>query len=872
MILHHSSPVSRLIPSPDHHLLSLHTHGTRVTVHDLFGNMPVRVKQRGALFGNNEYLEKEWDDLKKRIIGLLLAWGQPVVLKIADKERKRRWTSGKAHADANVTDIIQTGLKNRHSSFDLTYTRYLLFRIGDTTPENSSWKSVSARTALVAIRGVISLDPCPTKKAQFLSFGNQAVESRSCKNVLYDEINQIFVLSSFGISDTNSGCYNGGAQTSREEGPNITEPINKALQLGAKGVDKWPKFYIRFDVKSTTFQNNAVSEHGDNSESETSVEKVLEVLRSMLFQFLKQHDLQPRARKRRRIREQVVPEESTVSAKCRATERDTTAPKNTINELPVLLAPALQTRGFGGWSRIKGSKTEALEDLYSGLPRSKRKHFTNKSSGANEQGSKDTSTPSTQTQTPHRIVRPSISGSSVDAFSEPSQLGHLEDRIVCSAGDDVISWTHPTTGNAVLINARTGLVVLPSDPTQKDIESATLSSRASSAIPSRDYTTRKGSLQNLRLNTALPKADSWVGELLQGWDNPMFRKAEETIPCVSLQDIDPSTAHAKGRCNHECSENETQLFERTFRAGQVAYSGTLSKTGLKRAEVLGQVDQKFILVKVDVALGGDETEDVADALLVLVDQHAADERCRIESLLDALCRPEAGASWQSFQVQSAQLPAPIRFSVTAQEARLFHLHAKHFDSWGICYQLRNPSPRPSSDSSASSFASDNVLTVTRLPPTILERCRLEQSLLVDILRSEVWALDEKASTKATLPANTKHDIAGDSDSGPRWVERIGQCPHKVIEMLNSRACRSSIMFNDVLSHDECKSLISRLAECAFPFQCAHGRPSMIPIANLGAFGTASGLMEARGGHDSRPEERPYARAFDAWRATLAGEG
>ena len=42
------------------------------------------------------------------------------------------------------------------------------------------------------------------------------------------------------------------------------------------------------------------------------------------------------------------------------------------------------------------------------------------------------------------------------------------------------------------------------------------------------------------------------------------------------------------------------------------------------------------------------------------------------------------------------------------------------------------------------------------------------------------------------------------------------------------------MFNDELSLEECGSLVLRLADCAFPFQCAHGRPSMVPIVNLGA--------------------------------------
>lgn len=44
----------------------------------------------------------------------------------------------------------------------------------------------------------------------------------------------------------------------------------------------------------------------------------------------------------------------------------------------------------------------------------------------------------------------------------------------------------------------------------------------------------------------------------------------------------------------------------------------------------------------------------------------------------------------------------------------------------------------------------------------------------------------------------------------------------------------AIMFNDVLTNTECQELVSRLAKCVLPFQCAHGRPSMAPLVDLGA--------------------------------------
>jgi DNA mismatch repair ATPase MutL len=89
-------------------------------------------------------------------------------------------------------------------------------------------------------------------------------------------------------------------------------------------------------------------------------------------------------------------------------------------------------------------------------------------------------------------------------------------------------------------------------------------------------------------------------------------------------------------------------------------------------------------------------------------------------------------------------------------------------------------------------------------------------------------------------------------------------------MLHSKACRGAIMFGDALAPRECRELLQvrrerkarclisrpfarslahhrsislarslvpsrraqRLSLCRLPWQCAHGRPSMIPLATL----------------------------------------
>uniref|UniRef100_M4BWC3 MutL C-terminal dimerisation domain-containing protein n=1 Tax=Hyaloperonospora arabidopsidis (strain Emoy2) TaxID=559515 RepID=M4BWC3_HYAAE len=40
------------------------------------------------------------------------------------------------------------------------------------------------------------------------------------------------------------------------------------------------------------------------------------------------------------------------------------------------------------------------------------------------------------------------------------------------------------------------------------------------------------------------------------------------------------------------------------------------------------------------------------------------------------------------------------------------------------------------------------------------------------------------------------------------------------------------MFGDRLSLTQCQELIEELKMCHLPFQCAHGRPSVVPLAEI----------------------------------------
>lgn len=55
-------------------------------------------------------------------------------------------------------------------------------------------------------------------------------------------------------------------------------------------------------------------------------------------------------------------------------------------------------------------------------------------------------------------------------------------------------------------------------------------------------------------------------------------------------------------------------------------------------------------------------------------------------------------------------------------------------------------------------------------------------------------------------------------------------PRPVLDAVASAACHSAVRFGDKLSAAQCSSLVRSLAECDSPFTCAHGRPSIVPLA------------------------------------------
>jgi DNA mismatch repair protein MLH3 len=340
--------------------------------------------------------------------------------------------------------------------------------------------------------------------------------------------------------------------------------------------------------------------------------------------------------------------------------------------------------------------------------------------------------------------------------------------------------------------------------------------------------------------------------MLSDWQNPAFAPTEAPIP--RIQDpLEAAAQPAHGAAATSCGHLK---FGDTSETLTLQFTGRVSRQALREAEVIGQVDLKFVLVKVASQAASSTLPDASKTwnndsgeLLVLIDQHAADERCRVEQLQKeyfASGNRELGAN-------TDRLEQPIQFELPEQEGLLLARFREHFRYWGIVYEvLHTETPALRGDQQIKT-----KVQIWSLPPSILERCRLQPRLLVELVRKEAWRLRDEPEL-AVSSGSRRTDVSEEGEN--EWVRRFHGCPQGILDLVNSRACRSesrrysflaqlhnfanvytgAIMFNDYLSKEQCRELVVRLSDCIFPFQCAHGRPSMVPLLDLGCW-TDSGF-------------------------------
>ncbi|KAG0375827.1 DNA mismatch repair protein [Mortierella sp. AD032] len=154
-------------------------------------------------------------------------------------------------------------------------------------------------------------------------------------------------------------------------------------------------------------------------------------------------------------------------------------------------------------------------------------------------------------------------------------------------------------------------------------------------------------------------------------------------------------------CTHSGSSSQTGLDVESLQ---------LSKAGLRGAKVISQLDCKFLLCTMEhfspAAMttqdGQHSQHGSVNKVLVVIDQHAADERVRVERLMKEMCtcsnsmfesrplRDDYETTIVSHQIDSMAMIPSLPITLTRREWRLAEQSADWLYRWGIVLEENSP--------------------------------------------------------------------------------------------------------------------------------------------------------------------------------------
>eukprot|EP00981_Chlorochromonas_danica_P010375 scaffold3161_cov247-Ochromonas_danica.AAC.10 len=218
---------------------------------------------------------------------------------------------------------------------------------------------------------------------------------------------------------------------------------------------------------------------------------------------------------------------------------------------------------------------------------------------------------------------------------------------------------------------------------------------------------------------------------------------------------------------------------------------SLSKDQIATLRFIGQVDRKYLA-----------TFDPQNKVVIFFDQHAVDERIRLEQWKTQLSVSQGG-QWKDV----ISLTPPEKVMIDEEDAIILSAHEATLANWGFSFTVNHPA-------TSSHFRHSR------------------QQRLSLLLRTIPQVLGEKLTSSDLLEFGRylhqyghhhhhHHHLADDMVRPPAF--------HRIAA---SKACRGAVTFNTALSNEACEKLLTRLSCTELPFQCAHGRPSAVPLVEM----------------------------------------
>ncbi|XP_076098832.1 DNA mismatch repair protein Mlh3-like [Mytilus galloprovincialis] len=264
-----------------------------------------------------------------------------------------------------------------------------------------------------------------------------------------------------------------------------------------------------------------------------------------------------------------------------------------------------------------------------------------------------------------------------------------------------------------------------------------------------------------------------VEDLFKEWENPVFNMPAKSMPTTQI----------------------SHMTRASTKAHQALNPYVFDKDMLQNFKVLGQVDNKFIACSLQIG----ESSSSDKEMLCLIDQHAAHERVRLETFTKEAYVVQDGEKTICY----TELVSDEELTFPEQVIRVITSFTEEFSRIGI----RFSSDKKNRDS----------IKLHTVPSCFVQKDQSSGKIRKDT--SAIKAAEVLIKEYAEVLQDTR---------GSR-----GRMPNTIHKALCSQACHGAIKFGDPLTLHECEELLKSLTKCKLPFQCAHGRPSVVPLIQLG---------------------------------------
>ena len=324
-----------------------------------------------------------------------------------------------------------------------------------------------------------------------------------------------------------------------------------------------------------------------------------------------------------------------------------------------------------------------------------------------------------------------------------------------------------------------------------------------------------------------------IPDVFKIWQNPILKRQAVQQPHQSSHSLSAAADRQVGGGKHipiasfdigTASPKRRRAEMESGRGGnlpadtkRITADVKLTVASLQKLRVCGQFDCRVIVCTLDEP----DSSDGPRRLLVAIDQHAADERVQLERLTSSVY----GATGDQRHFDTVQCDGNALWAFDPHELPLLLEHKATLKAWGFVYTV----PRPKQQQQAA-VDGDGIHDG---PPDLDHEEGLVR--MHSVPRFAGVTLAQMHLRKIVKQLNDGDDMASASfgaGAPSRSPSSSSFKPTAIAEVLAYRACHSAVRFGDQLTGDECRRIVSQLAGCRLPFQCAHGRPTLHPVIAL----------------------------------------